>query len=82
MSLGRREAIAAGRKLLRTFASAPDPRARARAFCADLLGAGEWTSRERQAITAVNSWVMDCPLSAELKPRCEELLAELAKSPR
>lgn len=77
MSISRVDALAAARKLLRTFASAPDPKQRSRAICAELMRASDWTHTQRAAIEELSAWLRGYPPSAELRLRCERLLARL-----
>lgn len=78
MSSHREEAIAAARKLLRSFASSPDPRRQARAIQSTLAGAGGWSSAEREAIDDLGAWLAEMPAEASLRPRCESVLHGLA----
>ena len=77
MSVSRVEALAAARKLFRTLASAPDPRQRARAICAELVRASDWTDTQRAAIDELVVWLQAYPPSAELRARCDRLLTSL-----
>lgn len=77
MAVSRAEALLAARKLLRTFPSAPDPKQRARAICAELMSVQDWTSAQRAAIERLSAWLQDYPSPGELRPRCEQLLAGL-----
>jgi hypothetical protein len=77
MPISRGEALAAGKKLLRTFDSAPEPRRQARALYAELTRAAGWTGGERRQIEAFGEWLISLPSVSELKPRCGELLAQL-----
>jgi len=74
----RDEALLAVRKLLRTFASAPDPRRRAQEIAQALSRCPAFTSAERGQILAFNQWLADKPSTSQLKPRCEDLLGRLA----
>jgi hypothetical protein len=77
MTVSRGEALAAARKLLRTFGSAPEPRQRARAIHSELGHAEGLTPSERGEIEALGAWLLERPPISELKPRCERLLAKL-----
>ena len=77
MPVSRSEALAAARKLLRMFGSAPDPRRRAREFYSELAQADGWTSHEQNAIEGFGAWVLDAPPTAELRLRAEQLFAML-----
>lgn len=75
MSLSRDEALSAAKKLLRTFDSAPDPQNRARQIYSELNHAEGVSKAERDAIDAFGAWLGQRPRVAELKPRCQGLLA-------
>ena len=77
MPISRGEALAAGKKLLRTFDSAPEPRRQARALYAELARAAGWTTAETRHIEAFGEWLVTLPSVSELKPRCGALLAQL-----
>lgn len=79
MSFHRDEAITAARKLLRTFASAPEPRRQARAMHSALAGAEGWSLAERETIDSLGAWLAETPAEAALRPRCEEVLLGLAR---
>jgi hypothetical protein len=79
MSLGRNSALAAARQLLRTFASAPEPRRHARMIYAELSAVDGWTRTEQTAVDALGSWLQDQPPIAELKPRCAKIVAGLGQ---
>lgn len=78
MPVSRSEALAAARKLLRMFGSAPDPRRRAREFYSELAQAEGWTAHEQSAIEGFGAWVLGAPPTAELRLRAEHLFAALA----
>ena len=78
MTISRREALAAARKLLRTFASAPEPHRQARLIYSQLSHAEGLTAMERDQIEAFGAWLQERPRISELKPTCERLLAKLA----
>jgi hypothetical protein len=77
MFISRGEALASAKKLVRTFASAPDPRRQARSIHSELAHWDGWTGPEREQIDTLGAWLADDPSLAELRPRCERLLANL-----
>jgi hypothetical protein len=77
MFVSRGEALASARKLVRTFASAPDPRRQARSIHSELTHWDGWAGPEREQIDALGAWLADDPNLTELRPRCEQLLARL-----
>jgi len=77
MSLSRGEALTSARKLLRTFASAPDPRRQAQAIYSQLAHADGWPPADRSQIDALGVWLADSPRQADLKTRCEQVVAKL-----
>lgn len=77
MSEDRRQALADARKLLRSFASAPDMRRRAAAVFSELRRAEDWSRAKAQAIADVDSWLRDTPSVVALEPRLRALLARL-----
>lgn len=79
MGLHRDEAIIAARKLLRTFASSPEPRRQARAIQATLAGASGWSSAEQDSISALGVWLAEMPAEVALRPRCDDLLQGLIR---
>ena len=80
MSRSRHGAITAAKRLLRTLASAPDPRLRARAFHAELAVSDDWTADDREIIAALGVWLHDNPPLEALRARCGDVLAKLAQS--
>ncbi len=80
MSGSRHESITAAKRLLRTLASAPDPRRRARALHAELATANDWTSADLEIIAALGIWLHDNPPLDALRARCGDVLAKLAQS--
>ena len=78
MTVSRREALAAARKLLRTFASAPEPHRQARSIYSQLSHAEGLTTAEREQVETFGAWLQERPRISELKPTCERLLAKLA----
>jgi hypothetical protein len=77
MLISRGEVLAAARKLLRTFASAPEPRRQAQSIYSELAHGDGWTPGEREAIDALGAWLHGLPQLGELKLRCEQLLTAL-----
>ena len=77
MPTGRQDAAAAARKLLRTFASAPEPRKRAREIYLELAGALDWSETERDEIQAFGDWLQSHPATEQLRFGCEKLIASL-----
>ena len=77
MSVSGEAALAAARRLLRTFASAPDPRRQARMIYSELASGEGWTRAERAAIDALGVWLQGPPSIADLKPRCADVLSKL-----
>lgn len=74
-----KEAITSARRLIRTFASAPDPR-QARAIHSALSAAEGWSMQERQAIDQLGAWLSDRPDVAALRIRCDQVLGVLLKA--
>ena len=74
----RGEALVAARKLLRTFASAPEPRAQANRIFSELAHAEGWTKAQEAEIARFGAWLTDRPPLAELKARSEQVLARLS----
>jgi hypothetical protein len=79
MSVSGAAALAAARRLLRTFASAPDPRRQARMIYSELASGEGWTRAQRREIDALGVWLGDDPAIGDLKPRCAGLLARLER---
>jgi hypothetical protein len=77
MPTSRSGALDAARKLLRGFASAPDPRRHAQALYSELTHAEGWSAAEEQAILSLGAWLQARPNLGDLKLRCEKTLAEL-----
>jgi len=74
----RSQILADGRKMLRGFASAPDARRHAQALYTELARGEDWSKAEEERIIAFGLWLQSRPALAELKPRCEHLLQQLA----
>ncbi len=73
----RGEAVAVGKRLLRGFAGAPDPRRHAQTLYAELARAEGWSENELDLINGLGAWLKARPSVAELKPRCEHVMAAL-----
>ena len=80
MSVSRDSALAASRKLLRTFASAPDSRRHARMIYSELAGAEGWTATEQKEVDALGAWLQGLPSIGDLKPRCAAVVAKLGRA--
>ncbi len=78
MTVSRGEALAAAKKLLRTFDSAPEPTRQARSIYSELSHAEGLSAQERSEVEALGAWLLERPRLSELKPRCAQLLAKLA----
>jgi hypothetical protein len=79
MSIGRSEVLAAARRLLRTLASAPDPKRHARSIYSELAHGQGWSHAEQDKIDALGAWLQGTPSLGDLRPRCEKILADLAQ---
>lgn len=66
------------RRLLRGYASAPDPRRHVQQIYSALVHAEGWASGQEALILAFGAWLQEHPSLGELKPRCEALLGKLA----
>ncbi len=73
----RQDATAAARKLLRTLASAPEPRKRAREIYLELAGARDWSASERDEIQMFGDWLQSYPATDQLRLGCEKIIASL-----
>lgn len=74
--ISRGEAVTNARRMLRGFAGAPDVRRHAQKLFSELTHADGWSTAEQAAIAAHGLWLQGRPSLAELKPRCEKLLAK------
>jgi hypothetical protein len=74
----RQQALAEARKLVRTLASAPDPKRRAQAVLSELRHSGGWSPEARSAIEAADAWLRERPAVEAIGPRLRALLARLA----
>jgi hypothetical protein len=80
MSERQPSALVEARKLVRTFASAPDARRRAQAVISELRHARGWSVPAQRQIDTVDGWLQTLPSMPALEPRLRELLATLEKS--
>ena len=78
MSISRGDVLAGARKLMRTFASAPEPRRQARLLSRELAQSHDWTPSQVDQITAFNVWLDGLPPVGELRLGCESLLSKLS----
>lgn len=74
----RHDAILAGRRIVRTLKSSPDPLRDARALHAALAGATGWSFRERREIEQFRQSLDARPSDQVLRNRCDQLLGQLA----
>ena len=80
MSGSYQQALVDARKLVRTFASAPDARRRAHAVISGLKRAEGWSVPARNAIAAADAWLATSPPTSGLEVRIRDLLARLEKA--
>jgi hypothetical protein len=80
MSVSGEAALAAARRLLRTFASAPDPRRQARMIHSELASAEGWTKAEQKEVDALGAWLQGLPSIGDLKPGCAQVLSNLGRA--
>jgi hypothetical protein len=73
--ISKTEAIAATRKLVRTFASAPDPRRQARAIHATLDQWSPWPAPLQERLDGFAAWLESVPPVGELRARASDLVA-------
>lgn len=78
MSSSRPQALLDARKLVRTFAAAPDPRRRAQTVLAGLKRAEGWSATQEAEIAAADLWLKQSPSVVSLEPRLRALLAALS----
>jgi hypothetical protein len=81
MSGSRQQALVDARKLVRTFASAPDARRRAQEVLAELKRADDWSGAGWKQIEAVDAWLQSKPSVSALEPRLRALLSGLSEGP-
>ena len=73
----RAEALVTARRLLRGYASAPDPRRQVQQIFSTLVHGEGWVARQQAEILTFGSWLQDHPNLGELKGRTEVLLSKL-----
>ncbi len=73
----RVEGLTTARRLLRGYASAPDPRRQIQQLYGALVHAEGWSASSEALILAFGAWLQGHPALGELKPRAEALLAKL-----
>ncbi len=73
----RAEALVTARRLLRGYASAPDPRRQIQQVYSALAHGEDWTTSHKTQILAFGTWLQTHPSLGELKPSCEALLGKL-----
>jgi hypothetical protein len=77
MSAARQHALVVARKLMRTFAAAPDARRHAQAVMSELKRAEGWSPAGQKAIAATDVWLLTSPALAGLPGRLRDLLSVL-----
>lgn len=75
----REQAIAFARKLLRTFASAPDARRRAQEVLSELRRCDDWSSLEFSELHATAEWLRSAPPTPALEIRLRQVVAQLSR---
>ena len=73
----RQQAIVAARKLVRTFASAPDAKRRAQTVLSELKRAEGWSTADQREIDAADAWLRGGPSVSELEAALRGLLTRL-----
>lgn len=73
----RQHAVVEARKLVRTFASAPDARRRAQAVLSELKHVEGWSAEHQREIEATETWLKTSPSVAALEPHLRALLTRL-----
>lgn len=73
----RAEALVTARRLLRGYASAPDPRRQIQQLYSALVHGEGWAASHEAQILAFGAWLQTHPSLGELKPRSEALLGKL-----
>jgi len=73
----RAEALVTARRLLRGYASAPDPRRQVQQLYSALVHGQGWAPSHEAQILEFGAWLQGHPNLGELKPRCEGLLNKL-----
>jgi hypothetical protein len=74
----RVEGLTTARRLLRGYASAPDPRRQVQQMYSALVHAEGWAPAQEALILSFGVWLQEHPSLGELKARTEALLAKLA----
>lgn len=74
----RAEALVTARRLLRGYASAPEPRRQVQQLYSALVHGQGWAPSHEAQILEFGAWLQGHPNLGELKPRCEALLNKLA----
>ena len=74
----RAEALVTARRLLRGYASAPEPRRQVQQLYSALVHGQGWTPSQEAQMLEFGAWLQDHPNLGELKPRCQALLNKLA----
>ncbi len=77
MSGSRQQALVAARKLVRTFASAPDAKRRAQTVLSELKRAEGWSAADQREIDAADAWLRGGPSVSGLEAGLRGLLARL-----
>jgi hypothetical protein len=72
------EGLTTARRLLRGYASAPDPRRQVQQIYSALVHAEGWGPPQEKLILAFGAWLQGQPALGELKARVETLLSKLA----
>jgi hypothetical protein len=74
----RAEALVTARRLLRGYASAPEPRRQVQQVYNALLHGQGWAPGQEALILDFGAWLQNHPNLGELKSRCEAVLGKLA----
>jgi len=77
MTISRSEALRSARKLLRTFAGAPEPRRQARAIYSALAHGDGWSAAEAVQIKALGELLDGLPPVVTLRSHCEAAIIKL-----
>lgn len=75
-----RQALLDARKLVRTFASAPDPRRRAQEVLSVLKRADGWAPDAMAELAATDDWLRDHPSVLVLADRLRTMITKLEGS--
>lgn len=76
----RTECVANARRLLRTFASAPDQHRRAHEIVHELARIRGLAPAERAQVDALGAWLAEKPSTGQLKARCEAVVVRFKLS--